>query len=130
MDGRENWIWYGNHEGKGLKPGMYMALMGGFESEEEAQEELDKGFGGSHGPVMGPLEFVHSVYVSNIFIRFVNRADAEKFAPGFGRKLGDTGTTLDVWYEKDLIWFDGSRYSDYTVFYYKGDGHGEDEETA
>lgn len=59
-----------------LKPGLYLGL---FHGRKAPNEELDDwGFG---GPVIGPLEYVHTTYSNEVKIKFVDAADFRRYFP-------------------------------------------------
>lgn len=77
-----------------LKPGLYLGLMHG---RRHRTETLD-GWG-SNGPIIGPLQYVHTTYGQEIHL-----ADEE------GNELPDLAISAG------MVEFDGWFYGDWTVF--------------
>lgn len=101
---------------KGLKPGLYLALFHGFPAGQFPDEVENWG---EPGPVIGPLEFVHTTYGSHIKIRFLNAKDCAKYP--FKHRYGPAKApdSADLIVDGDTIEFDGVEYGDWTVFYVK-----------
>jgi len=53
---------------------------------------------GSDGPIFGPLNFVHTVYASHIYLR-THRSESH-----------------ELWMHDDMIFYDGIYYGDWSVF--------------
>jgi hypothetical protein len=87
------------------KPGLYLGLFHGFTSEKKRQEADDWG---SNGPMIGPLEFVHTTYASHIKFKFVNADDATKY--------GLENLNHLIVNNEDCIVFGRKQYGDWTVF--------------
>jgi len=98
--------------------GMYLGLFhgsGGLDREKGREHFEDWGF---NGPLIGPLEHVHTTYKGHIKFRFVRQEDADqfaKFAEVFDKQgelfVGSKGGDVDC-----LI-FNGDLFGDWTVFY-------------
>lgn len=66
-----------------LKPGMYLGLFHGRTKPD--QDMTDWGF---HGPVIGPLEFVHTTYASEVKLQFTDPEDFRRYFPKEDRISG------------------------------------------
>ena len=94
-----------NENHKGLKPGLYLGLFNGYRNEKEREKADDWG---AFGPLIGPLQFVHTTYASIIHIIFINEGDGKKY--GFEDEH-------DISINKDhCVTFHGMKYGDWTVF--------------
>lgn len=82
-----------------LKPGVYLGL---FHGRKTPDEQLD-GWG-ENGPVIGPLAYVHTTYLTHI-----------RFCP-----VGEDDPT-DLNIIEDMVEFDGMYYGDWTVFFHNPD---------
>ncbi len=85
------------------KPGLYLGLFHGRSSPTEQMDEW-----GFNGPLIGPLDWCHTTYATDINISFVNPEDSVKYAM-------DDEFTLKV--SGDLLVFGGYYYGDWTVYY-------------
>lgn len=90
---------YNTDSMKDLKPGLYLGL---FHGRKSSDEELD-GWG-ENGPVIGPLQYVHTTYVSHIRFCPVGEPDA-----------------IDLKIREDMVEFHGMYYGDWTVFEHPGE---------
>ncbi|ARK79250.1 hypothetical protein BOC40_01505 [Burkholderia pseudomallei] len=59
-----------------LSPGLYLGLFHGRNAVDDILD--DRGF----GPVIGPLEFVHTTYAAEIKLRFVENHITPRYFPG------------------------------------------------
>lgn len=100
-----------------LAPGLYLNLFYGRNAVDEILD--DRGF---DGPVIGPLEFVHTRYTAEIKLRFVESLVTPRYFPGTWL-VADVATgdivpcaeaALSV--ADDLIVFDGRYFGDWSVF--------------
>lgn len=91
------------------KPGLYLRLFHGF-PQDNYPDEIDDW--GEQGPSIGPLNCVHTTYMSCIKYQFSDIGDARKFGL-------DSDGVLDV--DGDTILHEGIRYGDWTVYYESGD---------
>lgn len=82
------------------KPGMYFKLFHGRQDPVVDMEEW-----GFAGPILGPLNFVHTTYGDNIKI---------EFAPGADTQGLDHNLHLNL--VEDMIELDGNYYGDWSVF--------------
>lgn len=101
-----------------LPAGLYIGL---FHGRSAADTDMDDW--GFDGPVIGPLDYVHTTYAAEVKLHF---ADARR-APQYFRDAGfvtnlATGecspcpeASLDITH--DLIVFDGRYFGDWTVFF-------------
>lgn len=92
-----------------MPEGLYLGLFHGFKTPEE---RADAGDWGADGPMIGPLEYVHTTYATHVHIKFVNAVDSIKY--GFQHD----DPTLDIDSE-DCVVFEDMQYGDWTVFYHK-----------
>jgi hypothetical protein len=88
-----------------VKPGLYLGLFHGFKSEAERIKVDDWG---ADGPMIGPLEYVHTTYACHIKIKFVDSKDAKKY----GIKVN----SQDMGIIDGCVHFNGMQYGDWTVF--------------
>lgn len=86
-------------------PGLYLGLFHGFASEKDRSEWQDWG---ANGPLIGPLEYVHTTYAESISFRFREGVNYERY--GFS----DQENLLFI--SDGLFEFDGMYYGDWTVF--------------
>ncbi|MGF6635075.1 hypothetical protein [Paraburkholderia sp. MM6662-R1] len=100
-----------------LAPGLYLGLFHGRDGIDEILD--DRGF---DGPVIGPLEFVHTTYAAEIKLRFVERHVTPRYFPGTwlvadaatGDLVPCAEAVLSV--VDDLIVFDGRYFGHWSVF--------------
>ena len=97
------------NETRGLKPGLYLGLTHGRDSAD--QDMVDWGF---DGPVIGPLNYVHTTYGSELKLEFIEDADRQIYFPDAWQE------TLTV-HKDGLLMYGGKFYGDWTVFNHKGD---------
>ncbi len=76
---------------------LYLRL---FHGRSDPEQDMDDW--GSNGPVFGPYKFVHTIYTS--FVKL-------------GRRDGGCDEMSVL--EKDLLYYDGVYYGDWTVFTYE-----------
>ncbi len=89
------------------KPGLYLGL---FHGREDPEKKLD-GWG-FNGPIIGPLNHVHTTYLSHIKIEFETPQEARNY--GF-----DPGSLMELVTDDDMVLFQGKWYGDWIVYYYK-----------
>jgi len=93
----------GKYEGR--KPGMYLGLFHGFHTEEERAAKQDWG---DNGPMIGPLQYAHTTYASEIKLKFISEEDAEQYG------IEDDGSLpID---KEGCVVFGDMQYGDWTVF--------------
>jgi hypothetical protein len=85
------------------EPGLYLRL---FHGRAEPNEHLDDW--GFDGPVIGPLEFMHTTYAFHVKLGFVNpeKARAFKLDPRFPELIA----------HEDLLVHDGKYYGDWSAY--------------
>lgn len=104
------------------KPGLYLRLFHGRKSP--AQDMTDWGF---DGPMIGPLEYVHTTYNAEVKIKFVddNRHDFEKYFPAEMARENAQAKDNTNWYVstetqlamvEDLLVYEGEYFGDWSVF--------------
>ena len=86
------------------KPGMYLALFHGRESKREVMHQF-----GFAGPLLGPLHYCHTTYLSDIKILFEDAEDAQLCC---GSDEKDVILTV----VDDMICFENAYYGDWSVF--------------
>ena len=86
------------------KPGMYLALFHGRESKREVMHQF-----GFAGPLLGPLQYCHTTYLSDIKILFEDVEDAQLCC---GSDEKDVILTV----VDDMICFENAYYGDWSVF--------------
>lgn len=89
------------------KPGLYLGL---FHGRTDPQESLDDW--GSNGPILGPLEHVHTTYATHIKLEFETKEDARSF--GF-----NSNAMIDLDIEDGMVVFQYHWYGDWIVFYHE-----------
>lgn len=93
-----NYPIYNSPEAHALPTGMYLGFFHGRDTKEA--DMADWGF---DGPVLGPLEFVHTTYAADIKVCRKGQSDAD--------------ITLTV--DDGVIEFEGKFYGDWTVYYHE-----------
>lgn len=101
-----------------LPPGLYAGL---FHGRDDPDTNMDDW--GFDGPVIGPLEFVHTTCATDVKLHFVSGQRAAQYFPDtpFVTNLATGGrwrcaeAALAV--ANDLVVFDGRYFGDWTVFY-------------
>ncbi len=96
-------------ETKDLKPGLYLGLMHGRNSPYQDMDGW-----GSNGPVIGPLNYVHTTYGSELKLEFVDEADRLMY-------FGDCDQEVITVHTDGLLMYGGKYYGDWAVFNHKGD---------
>ncbi|WP_255219068.1 hypothetical protein [Paraburkholderia kururiensis] len=100
-----------------LEPGLYLGLSHGRDAVDTTPDDW-----GFNGPVVGPLDFVHTTYAAELKLRFVDERMAARFFPATGgitnvstgERVPSAATTLRI--AGDLLVFDGRHFGDWTVF--------------
>lgn len=88
------------------KPGLYLAF---FHGRREPNERMkDWGF---DGPLIGPLEWFHTVYAATLRIQFLALEDEQEY---FAKPCFPEAQDMDI--HDDLAVYAGAFYSDWTVF--------------
>ena len=87
------------------KPGLYLGL---FHGRNDPDQRMD-GWG-FNGPTIGPLEWCHTTYASDIKIEFVSASDALRYF-----KCEDCQQVLGI--HGDMLVYDGKYFGDWTVYY-------------
>ena len=90
---------------KGIKPGLYLGLFHGFRNENK--RAASDGWG-ANGPMIGPLQFVHTTYGNDVKFKFINSKDAAKYGLNEEDFLAVN--------KDDTIEFRCMKYGDWTVF--------------
>lgn len=88
---------------KDLGPGLYLAL---FHGRDDPAQDMDEW--GFNGPVIGPLRYLHTTYVSNLKLDFASW--------GAMRRYFEDGDPV-LWLKEDMIEYQGKYYGDWTVFH-------------
>lgn len=89
---------FNSPESYALPTGMYLGLFHGRDRKDEDPDDW-----GFDGPVIGPLEFVHTTYANHIKVCLVGRQQAE----------------MDLELVEGMIEFEGKYYGDWTVYFYE-----------
>lgn len=100
-----------------LGPGLYLGLFHGRDAIDDVPDDW-----GFDGPVIGPLEFVHTTYAPEIKLRFVERIVTPQYFPGTwlvadvatGELVPCAEAVLTI--ADDLVVFDGRYFGDWIVF--------------
>jgi hypothetical protein len=95
---------------KPTRPGMYLGLLHG--RDHTHQQMNDWGF---NGPMIGPLQWVHTTYACTIRLSFESAIDGERY-------FGDAGTDHELELAGDLLVFGGKYYGDWTVYCVEPEG--------
>ena len=95
-----------------LMPGTYLCLFHGFHNEIDRKRNTinDNGLG-TAGPMIGPLDFVHTTYAFDIKIRFASGFYESKEKYGL-----DAESQLDM--ADDCVLYNGVQYGDWSVTNY------------
>lgn len=86
------------------KPGMYLALFHGRENKREVMHQF-----GFAGPLLGPLQYCHTTYLSDIKILFEDVEDAQLCC-------GSDEKDVILSVVDDMIYFENAYYGDWSVF--------------
>jgi hypothetical protein len=86
------------------RPGMYLALFHGREGRREQMHEF-----GFAGPLLGPLRYCHTTYLSDIKIMFETQEDARLYCG-----CDERDVILSV--VDDMIYLENAYYGDWSVF--------------
>jgi hypothetical protein len=103
-----------------LPAGLYLGL---FHGRDAANTDMDDW--GFAGPVIGPLEYAHTTYASEVKLCFIDGQRAALYFPDTGDittvTTGECVPCLEAVLSitEDLIVFDGRYFGDWTVFYHK-----------
>lgn len=89
------------------KPGLYLALFHGRNSRDEQMDDW-----GFEGPIIGPLEWVHTTYAAHLRLKFTSEEDEKRY---FAEALGPDAH--DFFIDGDMIAYAGKFYGDWSVFY-------------
>ncbi|RBB37555.1 hypothetical protein DPV79_21415 [Burkholderia reimsis] len=101
-----------------LAPGLYLGLFHGRGAIDDILDDW-----GFDGPVIGPLEFVHTTYAADVKLRFADGQIAGRYFPdtGFVTNLSTAERTrcaeASLAIADDLLVFDGRYFGDWTVFH-------------
>jgi hypothetical protein len=87
--------------------GIYLGLFHGYINDDDREEGGDWGI---DGPVIGPLEYVHTTYATRVGIEFFDRERAQLY-------FGYCDVELDI--RNNCLYFGGVEFGDWTVFYHK-----------
>jgi len=86
------------------KPGMYLALFHGRDGRKEQMHQF-----GFAGPLLGPLQYCHTTYLSDIKIFFEEAEDAQLCC-------GSDAKDVILRVVDDMIYFENAYYGDWSVF--------------
>lgn len=86
------------------KPGMYLALFHGRDGRKEQMHQF-----GFAGPLLGPLQYCHTTYLSDIKILFEEAEDAQLCC-------GSDAKDVILRVVDDMIYFENAYYGDWSVF--------------
>lgn len=86
------------------KPGMYLALFHGRDGRREQMHQF-----GFAGPLLGPLLYCHTTYLSDIKILFEDAEDAQLCC-------GSDEKDVILPVIDDMIYFENAYYGDWSVF--------------
>ena len=86
------------------KPGMYLALFHGRDGRREQMHQF-----GFAGPLLGPLLYCHTTYLSDIKILFEEAEDAQLCC-------GSEEKDVILSVVDDMIHFENAYYGDWSVF--------------
>ena len=96
-------------------PGLYLALFHGSPGTNPDERELADW--GHNGPMIGPLQYVHSTYCSDVKFQFVSIEAARRYAPFMPdlKLINDDDLDSELKIIGDCLEFNGSLYGDWTV---------------
>lgn len=107
---------------KTLAPGVYLSLFHGRRAPDEQLSDW-----GTSGPVIGPLRYCHTTYMSSVRFEFMTAEDHDRYFPCARASWNaHTGAVLswqtENWFEPkgDLLEYNGIFYGDWTVFAVEG----------
>lgn len=93
----------------GLKPGLYLGL---FHGRSRPDEELDDW--GAGGPIIGPLEHVHTTYAHHVKLSFADVSDRRLY---FDDTMDPNHEGFaELFVDEDMLVYGGAWYGDWTVF--------------
>jgi hypothetical protein len=104
-----NRIIYGSEEAKTLPEGLYLGLFHG--RDHPADDMDDRGF---DGPMIGPIEAVHTNYMSLIRVKFPSYKKMLEF---FEDANNDEWAWMTI--DDDCIAYEEKYYGDWSVFYHR-----------
>ena len=94
-----------------LLPGLYLALFHGFANEGARRKNAESGgTWGANGPVIGPLNYIHTTYAQHIELEFVDDERAAVY--GLDSGLPD----LSISSQNGCVLFSGMEYGDWTAY--------------
>jgi hypothetical protein len=100
---------YGEHDDE--PEGIYLGLFHGYINDDDREEGGDWGI---DGPVIGPLEYVHTTYAAHIKLWF---HDSERAKLYFDK---ERYCDVELYVGMDnCLSFGGVEFGDWTVFYHK-----------
>lgn len=92
---------------KGLEPGLYLRL---FHGRSRPDEDLSDW--GTDGPYIGPLEYVHCTYLTELGLGFKSAVDHERY---FSDGIPGDCRTAEIRFKDDLAVYAGVFYGDWSV---------------
>lgn len=96
---------------KAMPEGLYLGLFHGRDNPDETLEDW-----GFDGPIIGPLEYVHTTYSTHIKLGFVEEERCKLYVDA--GIVNDHGFT-DLMIVEDMVQCQGKYYGDWTVFYHR-----------
>lgn len=94
------------------QPGLYLRLFHGFECAEDRRVFDDWG---ADGPIIGPLEYAHTTYATDLNVSF-----AEGHEGAHAHYFGRFDEDLPLRIEDECVRYLGWRFGDYGAFYFDG----------
>lgn len=95
------------NEDKPPEHGLYIGL---FHGRKDPDEQLDDW--GCNGPIIGPLKYIHTTYLSHIKLEFIREADSRLY--GF-----NTNEMKELTINDEMVLFQDVWYGDWTTYYYE-----------
>ena len=90
-------------------PGLYLGLMHGRHTPDEHLDDW-----GFNGPIIGPLEFVHTTYATHVRFQFADEAAERRYR----RLTGDALSSDTLTIMHDMLVFAGKYFGDWCVFHH------------
>jgi len=100
-----------------IKPGMYLNL---FHGRADPKQDMDDW--GEGGPTIGPLQFGHTTYASEIKLNFKEVEDHDRYfireVSSWNYRSGDIQfrTEAELEIAEDMVFYDGMYYGDWSFY--------------
>ncbi len=91
------------------KPGLYLALFHGRVRPDEQMNDW-----GFNGPIIGPLEWVHTTYALHVRLKFMSSTDEILYF-----EKSECPDAHDIYAADDMVVYGDKYYGDWSVFFVK-----------